>query len=52
MEESVSRFKNAVYIIANRQYSKEMREQLLELGVDCRDIVQYRLGCDVLNLKL
>lgn len=52
VEESVSRFKNAVYIIANRQYSMEMREQLLKLGVDCRDIVQYRLGCDVLNLQL
>lgn len=50
VEESVARFKNAVFIIANRQYSKDMRAQLLEQGVDCQDIVQYRLGCDLLNL--
>lgn len=52
VEESADRFKSAVYIIANRRYSKDMREQLLALGVDCQDIVQYRLGCDLLNLHL
>lgn len=52
VEESVSLFENAVYIIANRRYSKDMRDQLLDLGVDCQDIVQYRLGDDLLNMHL
>ncbi len=52
VEETVALLKNAIYIIANRRYSRDMREQLLNLGVNCQDIVQYRLGCDLLNLQL
>lgn len=52
VEESVSLFKNTIYIIANRRYSQGMKKQLLDLGVDCKNIVQYRLGCDLLNLHL
>lgn len=50
--EEAAMLKNAVYIIANRQYSKDMKSQLLGLGVDYQDIIQYRMGCDLLNLNL
>ncbi len=52
VEQSVSSLENALYIIANRQYSQSMRNQLSDLGVERQNIEQYRLGCDLLNLFL
>lgn len=42
--EAAARYPDAVYIIANKKYGSEMKRQLIGLGIDEKQIVQYMGG--------
>ncbi len=48
-EQAIQKFPKAKYIIANKYYIKEMKNQLISLGVEERDIFIYAFGTN-LNL--
>lgn len=42
VQEAIKEFKDAVYIIANKDNSEEMKEQLFKMGIEEKDIVVYQ----------